>query len=484
MFLAGRTFHATDQVRFAELTGDRNPMHMDAVAARRTQAGAPVVHGMHVVLWALDELIRKEALRGGLSTLKVQFQKFVFVGAPATLRIVRESDRGLIVAVDCAGVPALTMTINAEHRGHDESEVLSSNGVAVDQCAIVGLEEVEGRHGLLPELESAAFGDDFPALTATVGVAAVRSLAQLSTLVGMVCPGLHSIFAGFAIRLHASDPNPRVSFRVETADDRFRMTEMAVAGGGLSGTITAFIRHPPIEQAVMSQLTGLVSGDEFSGTTALVVGGSRGLGSVTSRLLALGGARVIVTWLNGEAEAQSLADEIGKYVGEPRCAVVRYDALNSPEPQLAALPWEPNQLYYFATSRIFRQKSALYQPEDFADFTRVYVDAFQAVCAALQARVGGLTAFYPSSVAVEEHPRDMVEYSMAKAAGEMLCADLNRFQEGMRVIVKRLPRMLTDQTATVATVASRNPIEVMLPIVREMQAGGHSSEPLPSAPSE
>ena len=479
MVLARRTFEAADQARFAQLTGDHNPMHMDAVAARRTQAGAPVAHGMHVVLWALDELIRSGTLQGPIGALKVQFQKFTFVGAPAELRVVRQSERGLVVAVDCAGVPALTMTVSADHRGHDGSEALSLNSVTADQCAVFGLEDLEGHHGLLPELDAAAFSGDFPALAAMVGPQAVRSLAQLSALVGMVCPGLHSIFAGLAIRLQPSDPSARVSFRVKTVDDRFRMTEMAVAGGGLSGTITAFIRHPPIEQPVMSQLAGLVSGDEFRGTTALVVGGSRGLGSVTARLLALGGARVILTWLNGEAEALSLAEEINEHVGEARCAAVRYDALNLPEPQLAALPWAPNQLYYFATGRIFRQKSALYQPEDFADFARVYVDGFQAVCAALHARMGALTAFYPSSVAVEEHPRDMVEYSMAKAAGEMLCADLNRFQKGMRVVVNRLPRILTDQTATVATVASRDPVEVMLPIVREMHAARAGGQPAP-----
>ena len=44
------------QERFAALSGDRNPMHMDAVAARRTQAGLPVVHGIHTLLWALDSI--------------------------------------------------------------------------------------------------------------------------------------------------------------------------------------------------------------------------------------------------------------------------------------------------------------------------------------------------------------------------------------------------------------------------------------------
>ena len=64
----------------------------------------------------------------------------------------------------------------------------------------------------------------------------------------------------------------------------------------------------------------------------------------------------------------------------------------------------------------------------------------------------------------------MTEYAMAKAAGEILCGDLARSNEGFHFIIERLPRMLTDQTATVMPVKTVAPLEVMLPIVRRMEA--------------
>ena len=64
----------------------------------------------------------------------------------------------------------------------------------------------------------------------------------------------------------------------------------------------------------------------------------------------------------------------------------------------------------------------------------------------------------------------MTEYAMAKAAGEILSADLARSSTGSRVIVERLPRMLTDQTATTMAIKTASPLEVMLPIVRRMEA--------------
>jgi hypothetical protein len=40
----------------------------------------------------------------------------------------------------------------------------------------------------------------------------------------------------------------------------------------------------------------------------------------------------------------------------------------------------------------------------------------------------------------------------------------------VRVIVRRLPRLLTDQTATALPVDTADPLDTMLPIIREVQS--------------
>src|SRR5262245_34966944 len=78
--LASRTFDEKDQTRFARLSGDFNPMHIDPLAARRTQAGATVVHGIHGLLWGLDKLVEAGAVTDSIVSLRVHFTKFTFVG--------------------------------------------------------------------------------------------------------------------------------------------------------------------------------------------------------------------------------------------------------------------------------------------------------------------------------------------------------------------------------------------------------------------
>jgi hypothetical protein len=66
----------------------------------------------------------------------------------------------------------------------------------------------------------------------------------------------------------------------------------------------------------------------------------------------------------------------------------------------------------------------------------------------------------------------MTEYSMVKMAGELLCADLNRSYRHLKIHVERLPRVLTDQTASVTPTETADPVSVMLPIIRNVYSAG------------
>ena len=83
-----------------------------------------------------------------------------------------------------------------------------------------------------------------------------------------------------------------------------------MAGGGWAGAVDAFARLPPVPQASSHALLGVVGPAEFADSLALVVGGSRGLGELTAKLLAAGGAKVVITYRLGANEAKAVASDI------------------------------------------------------------------------------------------------------------------------------------------------------------------------------
>lgn len=56
--LTDHTFATDDQEAFARLSGDYNPLHVDNVVARRQLFGEVVVHGVHTLLWAVEQWVR------------------------------------------------------------------------------------------------------------------------------------------------------------------------------------------------------------------------------------------------------------------------------------------------------------------------------------------------------------------------------------------------------------------------------------------
>ncbi len=59
---------------------------------------------------------------------------------------------------------------------------------------------------------------------------------------------------------------------------------------------------------------------------------------------------------------------------------------------------------------------------------------------------------------------------MAKAAGETLCAEMNEAWRPLHVTVDRLPRLRSDQTASVIAASLPSPAGRLLPFVRETQS--------------
>jgi len=440
---------------------------MDAVVARRTQAGATVVHGVHAVLWTLETLFLAREMTEPLASLVVQFQKFIYVGAEVELQLKRTTPGAWRVVLLSEGVTTSTIDLTFGSPATAVDTPLSTTLASYATPANLTLSDLEGRSGLLPIPRHAEIAHAFPATAHFIGDAPVGAIVSLSALVGMVCPGLHSIFDGFTIAMTDQVDKPHeLGFAVRSIDARVRMAEIRVGGRGINGTVTAFLRHPPIQQQSLENLRGVIRRDEFDGCSALVIGGSRGLGALTAAIIVAGGGQVKLTYASGELDARAVARDLGL----DSASVFRYNAMDDAASQMPPLTGV-NQLYYFATTHISRQKSGYYSPNRFAEFTKIYVDGFADACEALSAQGGvRFAAFYPSSTYVADRPRYLTEYAMAKGAGEALCADMNRFFRGTTVVCKRLPKILTDQTATVMPSENADPLGEMLPVVREMRA--------------
>ncbi len=466
-----RTFTAEDQAAFAELSGDYNPLHVDPVAARRLLYRAPVVHELNALMWALDAWLEERAEPLEICALAARFFQPIRVGEAVRLALTHQDESHLgielFVGETVAGDTVVgTVEFEWAKAEPKRAEYLEARFPEKREPRVLSAAELEGRSGTLGLcLNTEATARLFPQLARCCTSLEIAALLATTRLVGMECPGLHSLFSELRLRAAPTHRESTLTYAVTEANQERGTVVMDVAAPGLAGQVKASLRPAPAEQASYAELRARLKADEFVGQRALVVGGSRGLGEVVAKLLAAGGSDVKVTYHLGEQEARHIVDEITSGGGSAGCVACNVLSTEQ-QPLVESLNgWRPTHVYYFATPFIFSGTNGAFSPPLFHSFCDYYLTGFLNVMNAIPtAEV--TKVFHPSSVVVEQPAAGMAEFAVAKSAAEALCAYLESSKQGLFVYRPRLARMATDQTVAMAPADRQDPAPAMVEHLR------------------
>jgi acyl dehydratase/NADP-dependent 3-hydroxy acid dehydrogenase YdfG len=455
---------------FAQLSGDYNPIHVDPVASRRLLYGRQVVHGVHVLLAALDQWVGGEPRTFRLTSLTAKFPAPVFLGQKIDLATSVEGPHSVKFLVNCDGAKVLT----AKAAWKEQTEVgtpIPNQPAPVSECRLRAERALLGDSGRLSLcLDRAIATRLFPNALRQLPAEQIATLLAATRVVGMEAPGLNSLFTA----LELAEANPagpsELCYGVDSYDDRIPRITLHVDAPGLTGSLTAVIRPAPKAQASSAALSALVVPDEFRAERALVVGGSRGLGEVTAKLLAAGGADVKLTYHRGEQDAQRVANEISSLGRAATCFA--YNVLTDSGTLVAKLgDWKPTLLCYFATPFITPGTKGHFSQTKFDELSDYYLRGFDDTFQAVRREGSDLRAVLcASSSFVEEAPPQFAEYAAAKSAAESLCAALRQTHPTIRFSAPRFPRLATDQTAAILAVELPSPEKPVLAALRQLLA--------------
>jgi hypothetical protein len=224
-----------------------------------------------------------------------------------------------------------------------------------------------------------------------------------------------------------------------------------------NGQINSFFRQTPKKQIEFNNIKNIVKSNDFINRKVLIVGGSRGLGEISAKILAAGGASVTITYARGKTEAESIFNEISPINGS--FSILQLDVKKIDNIDVDKFK-NYDSILYFATPFI-KSNNNDFDQQLFDLFNEFYVKGFKKIYDL--ARLNEISKiFYPSTIFVDENPVNFKEYVKSKQDGEKICTKLNKKLGGPFIYSPRLPKLSTDQTVGLYGDFGDDPFPVIL----------------------
>ena len=451
------TFTTAHRDIFQKLSSDSNPLHCDSAYARCTPFGEVILHGMAAVVHAIGTLTTTSSIR--LEGLQGQFRKPVLLEKEHHVRlenigtgctsIVMMRGAEVIMRLRVDWTPWEPDDHEAITLGHDEFQ-------PVDRALKLDLPPSASKH--MRYCLATQFLDEFARLFSLrarfIPLDQLAGVLWSSYHVGMIWPGRQALFSSFALKFMDGNPIiPCLDFdELDMGfDPRFDLASVHARCPGMRAETKALSRPVAVSYSPMeiAESARRISAN-LNGQSAIVIGGSRGFGSIVARMLAYLGASVTVLSRSNIAQVENDFSDMSDSPGQ--ITVIRGDA-GDPHSYSALQATEPDQQRRFdilvcnASPPIIDTTFAGMDPSDFQSYVSDTISLYQAPIFSLDKLLDDhATIVNVSSAYVKSIRSGFSHYITAKSAIEGMTRVLAAEYPDRSFLIFRAPRMLTDQT--------------------------------------
>lgn len=439
-----KTFSLTDQEIFSYLSNDYNPIHLDIEYSKKTSYNKPVIYGILIVLKALENLTC--SARTKFKYINVEFIKYINVDDVINIEynddlIIVYKNTNTICAKIVYSLIDDESNLNLEDYNNNLNIPLNNAKPCEDYIYTLNI-------------NSEYLKTNFKNIYKNFNLLQIYQIINLSTFVGMITPGLNSLFNSFEMNWVENNYEDMytLDFKLNYFDNTYKTCFYNFNGKNTSGSIQSIYRPETIKQIKLKDIS--IVNDQFKNEKVLVIGGSRGIGEVISKIFYVGGAEVMITYNNSHNEALSICEE-----SDNNIKAIKYNVLHDfKEINELIDNIEFTKVFYMATPSM--KETEDFDIDNFDLYYNYYCKGFNLLLKNINKKSLDYV-FYPSSEYLNIE-NNFKEYTMAKKLGEDIIKSLIKNNKNIKFDCVRLPRLLTDLTNSIINDLSQNPYDYLI----------------------
>lgn len=439
-------FDKNKQKNFYKLSMDNNPIHLKSNYAKFFFDNKKVVYGVLIILETLSFLQKKEI--ENIKIAKFEFFNPIYVGDTAEVNIYRQKDLRIIIKVKNIICSQITLSLKKVPLKYLYNNIYYGNNLKLKKNIIIKIKNLKKNLYKYSKIDKGIINDLF----------------IISYFVGGVFPGHGSIISSIEFykvkNYEKSKKKENFDFYLKYKNKNFNFYIINFIGENFYKILIHKLKVS--KKIKKTDFEKLIKKNEFKNTKNLVIGGTRGLGLITTKILLAGNGQVYTTYRkdkkNLEKDLENFKYNKKNFIKLNILSNNNYKELNKTDAK---------NIFYFPTPKIFIKKNNQYDDQNFNNFNKYYIKEFYKLCEYYENKKKNVKIFYPSSTSVLNRPLSMTEYSMSKMSSEILIQDINRSFEYVDIFSCRLPRMDTDQTVNATGIKSINPLKKMLTEIKK-----------------
>jgi NAD(P)-dependent dehydrogenase (short-subunit alcohol dehydrogenase family) len=438
---------------FCAASYDRNPLHIDADYARRTQFGRPVVYGVAAVLYALGQWADGRSFR--LENLRAIFRKPLFEGEEYALVIEQGTDsHTLRLRKGTVDYSVITFQAQFLTDAPLENAQLYRAFVPVQEASAQPLVDAMSVYyvmntGAFPALQRA-----FQLGPQSMPPHQLATLLWASYHVGMALPGRQALFSELQVTFAPVDlQTAKVELDLDAAgfDERFNRYIITGSGAGVSALrIATFARPLPVDFPLSAMPQYAENATPLADKVVFISGATRGFGAAMARMCALAGAHIALNYRGDRAAADALVQELRAQGTQAEAYAADMADPAAVTAMATAISARFGQLDLIVNNAAPPIRDLQFGEQTNADLTQFVTQnlsiTLETARQLLPLLSGSGQFLHISTKYLVEPVRGFAHYLTAKAAQEALIQGLALEYRDVDFVVARLPRILTDQT--------------------------------------